>query len=220
MTEPSGAPSTPKRPVVVPAIGLVILTAVGVTALLGGLDTTPDKPPPQMAAGQKIDQGLYETEFVEARITVQRAASKFAEDRRYLDILFKVTNKSDTTIPTGMGAGSTGAGTGFARTLIKMTPEIKSQWGAQAFIPSGEDGKSSQLHPGVPSNVTVRYELDKAAQAPPEVALSLSKLEKTEHPLFRTTNWMPVEKEDPFTRKRTIEALYTIKAPVKQEGAP
>ncbi|MFE0146177.1 hypothetical protein ACFWY5_03495 [Nonomuraea sp. NPDC059007] len=219
MTEPSGAPSTPKRPVVVPAIGLVILTTLGITALLGGLNTAPDKPPPQMGAGQKIDQGLYETEFVEAKITVQRGPGEFAEDRRYLDILFKVTNKSDTTITTGAGSSATGAGSGFAGTLIKMTPEIKSKWGAQAFIPSGEDGKSSQLHPGVPSNVTVRYELEKAAQAPPEVALSLSKLEESKNPISGTTMWMPVDKEDPFTRKRAVEVLYTIKAPVKQEAA-
>ncbi|MFI6293525.1 hypothetical protein ACIBEJ_18180 [Nonomuraea sp. NPDC050790] len=218
MTEPSGAPSTPTRPVVVPAIGLVILTTLGITALLGGLNTAPDKPPPQIAAGQKMDQGLYETEFVEAKVTLQRGANRFAEDRRYLDILFKVTNKSDATIPTGVGASASGEGSGFAKTLIKVTPEIKSEWGAQAFIPSGES-KSSQLHPGVPSNVTVRYELDKAATAPTEVALSLSKLEEVESILQGTPMWMPVSKEDPFTQKRAVQVLYTIKAPVKQEDA-
>ncbi|WP_157254761.1 hypothetical protein [Nonomuraea typhae] len=195
---------------------MVLLTAFGITALLGGLNTAPDKEPPKIAAGQKIDQGRFETEFVEAKVTVQKAADEFAQDRRYLDLLFKVTNKDSETTLTGSPPNSKGSGSGFAATLAKMTPEIKSDWGGLAFVPSG-DAQSSQLHPGIAVPVTVRYELDKAAQAPAEVSLSLSKLEKVENPLSGQTTWLPVTDEDPIAGTRTVEVIATITAPVKQE---
>ncbi|MFC7590337.1 hypothetical protein ACFQYP_46555 [Nonomuraea antimicrobica] len=71
MTEPTGGSTDrPRRPVVVPAIALVAATALGITALLGGLSEATEEPDP-LGQGAVLDQGLYSTKFVESRVKVE-----------------------------------------------------------------------------------------------------------------------------------------------------
>ncbi|MFI6501995.1 hypothetical protein [Nonomuraea typhae] len=219
MTEATGASSTPKRPVVVPAIGLVLLTVLGITALLGGMNEVPDPAPPQLAKGAILDQGQYATQFVDAVITTQKAENEFGEDKRFLDLIFKVTNQGTETSPVGMPPQkpeSAFTGTTFASSLVKITPTIKQEFGPMAFaLAKGVD--SRQLHPGVPTVVTVRFRLGDTDQPPDKVVLDVAGFEY--EPGFNDTNysWKIVSEEtqeDTFLPE--IKAQVTLPVTVQE----
>ncbi|MBB6555945.1 hypothetical protein [Nonomuraea rubra] len=219
MTEPSGGSTDkPRRPVVVPAIALVALAAIGITALLGGLNERPDPAPPQLKPGQVLDQGRFDTQFVESKITLQRAENDFAEDKRFLDVIFKVTNKTDETVNVGGLPSGKSGGWNFGATLLKMTPAIKSETGGDLFV-SSHGGQYSQLHPGIPSIVVARYELEGSAQAPEQITYDVGKYKLFENALEDTSEWFLESEQDPLTEEdeNTVAAKVTL--PVKPEGA-
>lgn len=181
MTEPSGDSSKPKRPVVVPAIGLVLLTTLGITALLGGLNEVPDPTPPQLSKGLTLDQGRYQTQFVDAVVSTQKAQNEFSEDKRFLDLIFKVTNQGKETSPMGLPPAkpeSAFTGTTFASSLVKITPAIKQEFGPMVFG-TAKGVETRQLHPGVPTMVTVRFRLEKTDRPPDKVVLDVAGFEYT-----------------------------------------
>ncbi|WP_049569040.1 hypothetical protein [Nonomuraea sp. SBT364] len=218
MTEPSGGSDKPRRPVAVPALALVALTAIGITALLGGLNETAAAPPPKVKAGQSFDQGQFETQFVESKLTVQRAQNQFAQDKRFLDVIFKVTNKTDATIAVGGLPSGKSAGFSFGRSLLKMTPEVKTKLGGRLFVTS-KGVESTQLHPGIPSTVVARYELDATTEPPKEITFELGVYENVENPLTGESVWLLPTEGGLLDADEVTEVAATVTLPVKQEDA-
>lgn len=239
MTEPSGGTSKPKRPVVVPALALVAATGLGITALMGGLDQAPEQGPEQLAVGKLLDQGQFDTKVVESKVTLVKAENKFSKDKRFLDIVFNVTNKSDSTASAGLPpTKQSKLGYGFAGTLRRIDPQIETQFGPSVFVQSKGAATSNQLQPGIPSTVVVRYELEGAAKAPDKVTLDLGGMVEAPSALTELTGWsldtdLKVE-PNPLSwegltaplvgsgrpqMKHPPKVIATISLPVKQEDA-
>ncbi|WP_336208524.1 hypothetical protein [Nonomuraea sp. LPB2021202275-12-8] len=218
MTEPSGGSDKAKRPVAVPVIGLVALTAIGITVLLGGLDERPDSPPPQLKPGDSLDQGQFETQFVESKLTVERAKSPFTDDKRFVDVVFKVTNKTDETISVGSLPYDKSRGYSFGGSLLKMDPPIKSKYGPRMFVDS-KGVESVQLHPAVPATVIARFELEGAARPPEQVTFDVGVYEKAENPLTGESLWLLPTEGGFLGKAETKEVAAKVTLPVKPEGA-
>ncbi|WP_327585875.1 hypothetical protein OHA25_01740 [Nonomuraea sp. NBC_00507] len=219
MTEPSGGSTDkPRRPVVVPALALVAFTAVGITALLGGLNERPDPPPKALNPGQTLDQGQFDTQVVESKVIVEKAENQFAEDKRYLDVVFKVTNKTDQTVSVGAVPHDKSRGFFFGSTLLKMTPQIKTEFGPDLFVLS-KGVTSRQLHPGIQSTVVARYELDAATQPPKQVSYDMGAMEHHENPLTGVSNWFLVSEPELLTNKLENKVVAKITLSVEPQGA-
>ncbi|MEV0581408.1 hypothetical protein [Nonomuraea sp. NPDC050310] len=213
MTEPDGG-TTPKRPVAVPVVALLAATALGITALFGGLAEVPTDPPAKLAEGAKVDQVRFETEFLGARSVLQKAPNEFAEDHRYLDVLVKVTNKTDSTEYVGKPwVSESTRGSGWGESVRLMEPQGLTD--VMAYVDNPE--RTSQLFPDVPATVVVRYELDVAAQPPAQVALKVAAFEEAEDEFDGHAYWdlagEQVTKPDPLT----VEGLT---APLTGDGRP
>lgn len=213
MTEPSGARRQPRRPVVVPVASLLTVTAVGITALLGGLEEVDIVEP--LGQGAVYDQGLYTTKFVEAKVSVEKGEFSWEEDKRFVEMIFEVTNESDETKLVGFPPSRPSiVGDAFAGSLLKITPPIKEGKGPFAFA-LAKDGQTSQLHPGMTSKVVIRFRLDPGEQPPKKMVLDVGAFE--EEPGFQdpTIHWQPVtEKVDNKFRPK-VKARVTL--PVKPE---
>ncbi|WP_188195429.1 hypothetical protein [Nonomuraea sp. SYSU D8015] len=220
MTEPSGGSTDkPRRPVAVPAVGLVALTAIGITALLGGLNEAPDEPEP-LGQGAVLDQGRYETKFVESRVTVERAQSEFQQDKRFLELVFDVTNKGDETSAVGRPPDKIErafTAETFAGSLVKISPALPKESGPFIFVRT-KGGESTQLHPGVKSQVIVRYKLNENEQPPEKVTLDVGTFEFVDNPVFNDPHWKLTSKEVGDKHMPEIKARVTL--PVKKgDGA-
>ncbi|MFB9626917.1 hypothetical protein [Nonomuraea helvata] len=179
MTEPSGASSDkPRRPVVVPAIALVAFTAVGITALLGGLSEAADEPEP-LGQGAVLDQGLYSTRFVESRVAVERAKTQFDEDKRFVELVFDVTNQGDETFSVGLPADKIEqafTSNAFAASLLNISPAFDKEAGPFAYA-LAKGGQTRQLQPGMASQVIVRYELKDNERPPDRISMDVASFE-------------------------------------------
>ncbi|MGW0807611.1 hypothetical protein [Nonomuraea sp. NPDC002799] len=197
MTEPTGgSENRPRRPVAVPVVALVAITAVGITALLGGLNEA-TVPPDPLSQGAVIDQGLYSTKFVESRVTVDRGSSQFEEDKRFVELIFEVTNKGDETLSVGLPAEKPEqayVSTSFASSLVRITPAFGKDAGPFAFA-RVKGGESRQLHPGVTSQVVLRYLLKDDQQPPDKVSFDVATFE--ERPDFgsKIPRWQMIAEE-------------------------
>ncbi|MFI7440827.1 hypothetical protein [Nonomuraea indica] len=175
MTEPSGGSDRTGRPVLVPVAGLVAVTALGITALLGGLNEAPDEPP-VLGKGAVLDQGRYATRFVGSRVRGVPADSPFCEERRFVELVFEVTNKSDETAPVGLPPAKpeqAAFGETFASSLVKISPAFPADAGPFVFAVA-KGGETRQLHPGVKSTVIVRYRLEDGDEPPESVTLDVA----------------------------------------------
>ncbi|MCK2214947.1 hypothetical protein MF672_014295 [Actinomadura sp. ATCC 31491] len=218
MTEPSGGSNDrPRRPVVVPAIALVALTAVGVTALLGGLDEAPETPEP-LSQGAVLDQGMYSTKFVESRVRVEKAKSIVDEDKRFVELVFDVTNKSDETAMVGLPAEKIEQAVsrfGFAASLVKISPAFDKESGPFVFgLVKGDE--TQQLQPDVPTQVIVRYRLKEGQRPPDKMTLDVASFEEGTSFLNATPTWEMVSK--PVGDKFYPEIKARVTLPVKQEA--
>jgi hypothetical protein len=224
MTEPSGGNTDrPRRPVVVPAIALTALTAVGITALLGGLDEAPDEPKP-LGRGAVLDQGRYSTKFVESRLAVEKADNDFDEDKRYVELLFDVTNTSEETSQVGLPPDkidTAWTASSFAGSLIKITPTFPKgvkatpfpkDAGPFAFVRAKGGGESQQLHPGVVSHVVVRYKLQDGQQPPDKMTLDVGSFEFNANPINAVPYWSMVSQEvgDKFLPEVTARVVLPV----------
>ncbi|NRQ33151.1 hypothetical protein HII36_15055 [Nonomuraea sp. NN258] len=222
MTEPSGGNDKPKRPVAVPAVALVSLTAIGVIALLGGLNEAPDPAPDALNQGTILDQGRYNTRFVESRVKVEKAESTLDEDKRFVELVFDVTNKGDET--SGIGIPPDPAkpelaylGDSFANSLIKITPAFPKDSGPFVFALSKGGSETRQLHPGVSSQVIVRYKLGATEQPPEKITFDVAAFEYTAGFEDQRRQWKMVAKEVDGKFFPEIKARVTlpVKAPVQ-----
>ncbi|MDP9863235.1 MULTISPECIES: hypothetical protein [Streptosporangium] len=213
MTSPPGGETSRRRPIAVPAAALVIATGLGITAALGGFGEAPDEPPKQLGPGSSLDQGEFMTKFVEYRSLFQRDPFG-GHGKRFVEIELEITNKSDET--TGVGAPRNGKSPGFffAESLLKMTPEIKSENGPLITIPD-EGVPSRQLHPGMTSTVVVRYELPDGDRPPRKIQLDVGTFELTEGFMLGSA-WSLVKDGDDPDSPPEVAAQVTL--PVKQGG--
>lgn len=219
MTEPSGG-STEKRrrPVVVPAIALTALTAIGVIALLGGFQEVPDEPK-SLGQGAVLDQGRYSTKFVESRVTVEKADNEFDEDKRFVELLFDVTNKSEETSQVGLPPekiDTAWMASTFAGSLVKITPAFPKDAGPFAFVRVKGGGESQQLHPGVPTQVVVRYQLKNDQQPPDKITLDVGSFVFTADTISAVPYWSLVSQE--VGDKQLPEITARVVLPVKKGG--
>ncbi|MEV0383342.1 hypothetical protein [Nonomuraea sp. NPDC050643] len=221
MTEPSGeSTDKPRRPVVVPATGLVMLTAVGITALLGGLTEVPEVPDPA-AKDVVIDQGQFSTKFVGARVTVEKSESTFLEDKRFVEMVFDVTNLGDETASVGIPPSQWDKaylGTSFAGSLVRISPAFSKDAGPFAFGLAKGGGETGQLHPGVKTQVVVRYKMKETEQPPKEVVLDVASFEYEPGFLNDIPSWRMVT--DQKGEKFFPEIMNRVTMPVERgDGA-
>lgn len=216
MTEPSGGSGMPRRPVAVPVAALLIVAAVGITALLGGLEEVEEPPPPPLSQGAVLDQALYSTKFVEARVTVEESGFSFEEDKRFVELLFDVTNLGDETMHVGAPPEKPSiVGSGFANSLIKITPPIEDGKGPFTYA-LAKEGQTSQLHPGVTTKVVVRFRLDEGERPPEKVTLDVAAFEHVPGFQDQTIQWQPVVERDGDDFQPAVKARVTL--PVKAGG--
>ncbi|MCT9934765.1 hypothetical protein N5079_31615 [Planotetraspora sp. A-T 1434] len=172
MTSPPRG-SRRRRPVLVPVASALGAIGLGVTALFGGLKDAPEEPPPKVAQGQVIDQGQFRTQFIKAIDTTEK--DDFGGSKRYLELVLKVTNQGDKTTTVGVvpePGHKVQRVSGFAGSILRVTPEIKTKYGPDASVLS-YGIKSQQLHPGITTTVVVKYELEPTATAPNAVTVDL-----------------------------------------------
>ncbi|TMR88388.1 hypothetical protein [Nonomuraea basaltis] len=216
MTEPSGdSTETPRRPVVVPAVSLVALTAVGITALLGGLNETPDAPEP-LSLNVVVDQGRFSTKFIGSRVTVEKGEFDFDEDKRFVELVMDVTNKGDETAPVGLPPQKfeqAHVSDSFAGSMVKITPAFPKEAGPFVFA-RAKGGETRQLHPGVTTQVIVRYRLKENEQPPEKIVVDLAKYEYEPDFLSDVPRWKMVT--DEVGDKFVAEIEYRVTMPVEK----
>lgn len=218
MTSPSRG-TRRRRPVLVPVASALAAAGVGVTALLGGLNEAPEKPPPQVAPGKTIDQGQFRTEFIKAIDTTERGGFGFT--KRFLQLVLKVTNVGKETVPVGIlpkpEEKIPPIPHSFAGTILRISPEIKSKYGPEVSVLS-YGIKSRLLHPGITTTVVVRYELEPTTPVPAELRVDVGRLHYAKLGLLDQRHYWQLAGEDTddgFTP--TVAAQVAL--PVRQEQA-
>ncbi|MEZ0073027.1 hypothetical protein [Planotetraspora sp. GP83] len=215
MTSPPRG-SRRRRPVLVPVASALGATGLGVTALFGGLKDAPEEPAPKVAQGQVIDQGQFRTQFIKAIDTTEK--DDFGGSKRYLELVLKVTNKGDKTTYVGTVPAPGGKFSpigGFAGSLLRTKPEIKTKYGAQASVIS-YGIKSQQLHPGITTTVVVKYELEPSATAPTEITVDVGRFSYESFGLRDQTHYWELvsdDKQDTFVPAVAAQ----VSLPVRQE---
>ncbi|MFC5822618.1 hypothetical protein ACFPZ3_02005 [Nonomuraea insulae] len=191
------------------------ITAVGITALLGGLNEATEAPDP-LSQGAVLDQGLYSTKFVESRVKVERAENDYSEDKRFVELVFDVTNQGDETYSVGSPPEKLEQAylaNSFAGSLVKITPAFDKEAGPFSFAVS-KGGETRQLFPGVTSQVIVRYQLKENEQPPEKITFDVASFEyRTD---FNSTDpiWSMVATESGDKFFPEIKARVTL--PVKK----
>jgi hypothetical protein len=176
---PSPRGARRRRAVLVPVAAALAAAGVGVTAAFGGLKQAPGEPPPTYTAGATLDQGEFLTQFVKAADVSEK--SDFGNVKRFLQMTFKVTNQGKETATVGFPPepGKSGSGVGWAGSLLSITPGAPDKKSPVATFIRDHGVQSSELQPGVPHTVIVRYELPATATAPPAVTLNVGAFEFT-----------------------------------------
>jgi len=206
-----------RRPILVPAAIAIAAAGLGVTALLGGLQEAPEKPPPEVAPGKIIDQGRFSTQFIKAIDTTEQ--DRYGTPKRSLQLVLKVKNVSNETAPVGgipkpdakpsMGFGE------FASSLLRIAPEIKSEYGPSVYVLS-YGVQSRQLHPGITTTVVVKYDLKPTDPAPSEITIDVGSFVYEEIGLRdKTRQWRLAGELDDEEFTPTVAARITL--PVRQE---
>ncbi|TYB69923.1 hypothetical protein FXF51_07165 [Nonomuraea sp. PA05] len=213
MTEPSGGSTDkPRRPVVVPALALVTFTAVGITALLGGLNEAPEQPDP-LSEGAVLDQGLYSTKFVGSRVKIEPAQNDWDEEKRFVELVFNVTNNSDETLLVGLPPEKVEqafSSTFFAGSLVKIDPAFTHEDAGPFAYALSKGGETRQLHPGVPTEVILRYKLQKGQQPPAKITLDVASFEFTAQFNNNVEAWRMIAKEVGEKHLPEIKARVTM----------
>ncbi|MDR8407226.1 hypothetical protein MTP10_00545 [Nonomuraea sp. 3-1Str] len=216
MTEPSGGSGRPRRPVVVPAVALVLVTALGVTALAGGLSEAPDAPP-QLGKGAVLDQGRFATRFVESRVRLEKAQTQFDQDKRFVELVFEVTNRGDDTASVGVPPSQENAGYGdsFGSSLVKISPPFPADSGPFAFA-LAKGGETGQLHPGIKTTVIVRYQLKEGRKPPEKVTLDVGSYEYVAGFNDPSERWTMITQDEGDKLVPEVKAQVTL--PVQEDA--
>lgn len=207
-----------RRPVLVPVTSALAASGLGVTALFGGLNEAPDEPPPKAAQGAVIDQGEFRTQFIKAIDTMEQG--DFRGTKRYLELVLKVTNtgKESASVGTVPQAGDPVSSiTGFAGSLLRTVPEIKTKYGPEATVLS-YGIKSGQLHPGITTTVVVKYELEPTATAPATITVDVGSFTYREVGVRDQTHYWQLVQDDDVPEDTFVPAVAArVSLPVRQE---
>ncbi|WP_433250956.1 hypothetical protein ACQPYK_05075 [Streptosporangium sp. CA-135522] len=214
MTSSPDGETRGRRPVAVPVAALVMAAGLGITAAFGGLGEHPEEPPKQLGPGSNLDQGEFMTTFVESRTALQTDRYGGAT-KHFLEVVLKVTNKGDETTVVGAPTQGKTPGFSFAKSLLKMTPEIKSESGPTVTVPD-EGVPSRQLQPGMTSTVVLRYQLAPGQRPPKKVQFDVGTFELSEG-FALAPDWNLVRDGDGTDAPPKVVAQVTL--PVKQGGA-
>ncbi|GIH29055.1 hypothetical protein Aph01nite_73650 [Acrocarpospora phusangensis] len=209
-----------KRPVLVPVAALLSVSGLGVTAGLGGFAEAKEPPPPAAAQGAVVDQGRYRTQFIKAIETQARQPS--GPPKRAVDLVLKVKNTGDQTALVGTlpePGKASATGTTFASSLLKITPEIKTEYGPKIFVLS-YGIESGQLHPDITATVVVRYEIAPGTPVPASLTVDVGKFEFRElGERDRTEDWFLAPAPGSEPDKFVPEVAARISLPVRKENA-
>ena len=215
-SSPNGARR--RRPVLVPGASALAVVGIGVTAAFGGFNEAPEKPPATVSPGDTIDQGQFRTEFIKAIDTTEQG--DFGSTKRYLELVLKVTNAGKETASVGIvrrPGDPISPVTGFAGSLLRTRPEIKTEYGPQVSVLS-RGIESKQLHPGITTTVVVKYELDPAAAAPAQISLDLGSFVYEEIGLRDQTHYWQLVGEWDGDGPFEPEVTSRITLPVRKEN--
>ncbi|RBQ21932.1 hypothetical protein DP939_04475 [Spongiactinospora rosea] len=182
----------------VPVIAVLLATGMGATAVLGGLDRVPDPPPAALGPGDTLDQGQFATRFLGTKFVAVPPANRFSEEKRFIDLMFKVTNLGAKTVPVGSPSPPGRRSSFFSffgGSVLRTEPEIKSGSGGTGLVLTRGGVESRQLHPGVPATVVVRYELDEDARVPGTLVLHMGSFEMQERFPSKVAEWSSVMEE-------------------------
>jgi hypothetical protein len=202
-----------RRPIAVPLAVLVVAGGLGTVMALGGLGDAPDAPPRQLGPGASLNQERFLTTFVGSRSMVEPGTFG-APGRRFVEIEMEVTNKGDETALIGLPNSGGGDSPFFAGSLLKLTPEIRSEYGPKVSAPAG-DAESTQLQPGMATRVVIKYELPDGEQAPEQVRMDIGTFEFAEG-VTLVPGWHLVRKTGDAGSPPTVAAQVTL--PVQPKG--
>ncbi|GAA0394180.1 hypothetical protein Acor_66370 [Acrocarpospora corrugata] len=203
-----------------PIAALISVSGLGATAGLGGLAEAKEPPPPTAAQGAVVDQGRYRTQFIKAIETTTEQS--FGPPKRSVDLVLKVRNTGEETSPVGLlpePGKPPSPLTSFAGSLLKISPEIKTEYGPKAFVLS-YGIESGQLHPGITATVVVRYEIEPDTVVPASLTVEVGKF------VFealgsgeRTRYWQLVPGPGSAAGKFVPEVAARVSLPVRKEDA-
>ncbi len=198
---------------------------MGVTAAFGGLKDAPAKQLEQLGKGAEVDQVRMRTKFEDAVVRPGGKDGIGTSDKRYLQIIMKVTNQSDATmlaqimddaLPTVRADGKT----------LKPAADPDVTLGPRVVVVSGGHAYD-QLHPGMTATVVMAFELASGQPAPERVVIGAATYEWYESFFSETHYWVPVTEEAPLTaedRKKGRTVRYEpvidtqVSLPVREEA--
>ncbi|MEV6982500.1 hypothetical protein AB0M95_14735 [Sphaerisporangium sp. NPDC051017] len=224
MTSAAPPDAPRRRPILVPVLAVLAAAAIGVSAAFGGLEDAPEPKAEQLGKGATFDQGKMKTVFEDAVVRPGRIGLG-VPDKRYLQLILKVTNQSKSTIQAE----------GMTTALIVVRADGKTimpasdpgDRGPRVVVIAG-DKAYYQLHPDVPETVVMSFELPDAAPTPKTVQIDAGTYEWYESFFSKTHEWMPVIELGPPTaedrkRGRRESSLPVVGAkitmPVRVEAA-
>lgn len=199
-----------------PIAALVVATGLGIVAAFGGLGDAPDKPPQQLGPGATLDQEQFLTTFVESRSTVE-PGSFGGPGKRFVEIEMEVTNKGDATTRVGLPNDKGGDSSFFAGSLLKMTPEIKSEYGPAASA-STEGVESNQLQPGMATRVVIKYELPDGQRAPERVRMDVGTFEFAAEGIILVPGWHLATEDGADSARPPLTVAAQVTLPVQPKG--
>ncbi|GII85320.1 hypothetical protein Ssi03_33100 [Sphaerisporangium siamense] len=206
----SAAPAPNRRAILVPVVAFLAAATVAVSAAFGGLEEAPANPFPQLGKGATFDHGRVKTVFEDAVIRPGRLGLGVI-GKRYLQLVLKVTNRSDATISAQTMDGA--LPTVRTDTMVLKPSDDPADLGPRIVVIAGEK-TYGQLHPGVPETVVMSFELKPGTPFPKTVYIDAGTYEW--HELFsnRTHEWWPVTEEGPPTAEDRKQGKTSTSMPV------
>ncbi|MFC7645473.1 hypothetical protein ACFQX6_36285 [Streptosporangium lutulentum] len=134
-----------------------------------------------------------------------------------MEIEMEVTNKGDTTTLVGRPNDKGYNSPFFAGSLLKLTPEIKMEYGPDAFA-SADGVQSGQLQPGMPTKVVIKYELPNGQRVPERVRMDVGTFEFSEG-ITLTPGWHLVTEDAVDETRPSLTVAAQVTLPVQSEGA-
>ncbi|GII67301.1 hypothetical protein Skr01_73860 [Sphaerisporangium krabiense] len=166
MTSPARHGSRRRRPVLVPATGLLAAAALLLTAVLGGFREAPEPGPEQRQAGEDVDQDVFRTVIEDA--VAHTVPGSGDQERPVLDLNLKVYNDAGSSVPLRFLDDSLlrVAGRQGERLLDPAARANGGGWMYDLTVP-GEGAPSRLLPPKRTSEVLLRFRLPASAEPKP-----------------------------------------------------
>lgn len=129
----------------------------------------------------------------------------------------EVTNKGDATTRVGLPNDKGGDSSFFAGSLLKMAPEIKSEYGPTASA-SAEGVESNQLQPGMATRVVIKYELPDGQRAPERVRMDIGTFEFAAEGIILVPGWHLATEDGDGSARPPLTVAAQVTLPVQPKG--